>query len=100
MTHIRIDPSQGPHAAANLTDEALDYLVGVIAWEVAVRTSTEHFRDQLARLAEARPHMQNAIEQVRRERDLMHFAQEVLRDLEQLPTQEENEPEEVYGQYL
>ena len=85
MTNIRIDPGRGPHAAANLTDEALDYLVGIVAWEVAVRTSTDHFRDQLARLAEARPHMQSAIEQVRHERDLMHFAQEVLRDLEQPP---------------
>ena len=100
MTNIRIDPSRGPRAAANLTDEALAYLVGIVAWEVAVRTSTKHFRDQLARLAEARPHMPNAIEQVRRERDLMHFAQEVLRDLERLPTQEEPEPEEVYGQCL
>ena len=97
---IQIDPSRGPHAAADMTDEELEFLARVVAWEVAVRTSTEHFRDHLTELSEARPRMQDAIRQVRHERELMRFAQEVLRDLEQLPVQKEDEPEESYGFYL
>lgn len=97
---IQIDPNRGPHAAADMTDEELDFIARIVAWEVAVRTSTEHFRDHLAELSEARPQMQQAIQQVRQEREQMRFAREVLADLEQLPVQKEEEPEEVYGLYL
>lgn len=100
MTNIRLDPSRGPHAAAALTDEDLDYLAKIVAWEVAVRTSAAHFRDRLNELAEARVHMQEAIQHVRHERDLIRFAEEVLSDLEQLPVQGDQQPEDTYGMYL
>ena len=94
----QIDPTRGPHAAADLSDEELDGLARIVAWEVAVRTTTEQFRDQLGGLADQRVHMQEAIEAVRRERELMRFAAEVMQDIEQLPVVDSSN--KVYGHYL
>ena len=98
MTQINIDPTNGPHAAAELSDEALEYLSKVVALEFALRTDAEYFRDKLVALAEARSAMQDTIDQVRHERDLMRFAAQVMADLEQLPVVEEPEPR--FGMYL
>ncbi len=94
----RIDPTRGPHAAADLTDEDLEQLARIIAWEVAVRTTTEQFRDQLGGLADQRVDMQEAIDAVRKERELMRFAAEVMNDIQRLP--EVPETPDVYGHYL
>ncbi len=97
MSDFTIDPTRGPHAAAELTDEELTYLAKIVAWEVAIRTSSEYFTRRLTELADSRAHMQSAIESLRRERDLMRFAAEVTADIEQLPVVEE---ETSYGLYL
>ncbi len=98
MQNGRIDPTRGPHAAADLTDEDLEQLARIIAWEVAVRTTTEQFRDQLGGLADQRADMQEVIDAVRQERELTRFAAEVMNDIERLP--EVHETPEGYGHYL
>lgn len=94
----QIDPTRGPHAAADLSDEELDGLARIVAWEVAVRTTIEQFRDQLGGLADQRAHMQEAIEAVRCERELMRFAADVMQDIEQLPIIDSTK--EFCGHYL
>lgn len=100
MTNIRIDPSKGSHAAGDLTNETLEYLAKIVAFEVALRTNAAFFKDRLVALADARSDMQEILDQVRHERDLMRFAEQVMSDLEQLPVQSEAKPEPNYGMYL
>ena len=97
MTDFNIDPQKGPHAAAELSDEELTYLANLVAWEVAVRTTSEGFARRLGELIEARDGLDATLEDVRRERELLRFAAEVLADIEALPVVQ---AEESYGFYL
>ena len=98
MTDINIDPTKGPHAAAYLSDEALEYLAKVSFLEFALRADAEQFKDRLEAQAEARRGMQDVVDHVRHQQDLMRFAQQVMTDLEELPFIEEPEP--TFGMYL
>lgn len=98
MSGFDIHPNDGPHAAASLTDEELVYLHRLIAWELALRTDRESFDALLAAQLDARKDLDDAIAEVRRERDRMHFIQSVLADIAQLP--DVQQPPANTGMYL
>ena len=98
MKHLAIDPTRGPHAAAAVSDEGLEYLCKIILWELAVRTEKQTFLDELRTVLEAREQLDEPLAEVRNERDLMLFAAEVMADLDRLPLLEKQEP--PIGMYL
>ncbi len=100
MTDFTIDPGRGPHAAADLSDEALEYLYKILTWELAIRTSRDTFVARLVELLEAREGIDETIDELRRERELMRFASEVLADIERLPVTTPEPTAETYGLYL
>ncbi len=100
MTDFTIDPSRGPHAAAGLSDEALEYLYKILTWELAIRTSRETFVSRLLELLEAREDIDETIDELRRERELMRFASDVLADIARLPLTASEPTAETYGMYL
>ncbi len=81
----RIDPTKGPHAAADLTDDQVYYLAKLLLWEMSVRLTQPEFEDLLVDFGEAREHLEEVIVSVRAERDRMAFEADVLADLEHLP---------------
>lgn len=83
---LHIDPTDGPHAAAALTDDQLEYLSKLMLWELSVRTSKDGFMDYLELFKTLREGNDELIDEVQYERDLMHFEEEVLADLDALPT--------------
>ena len=93
-----IDPSQGPHAAAGLTDEEVEFLSGMLIWELGIRFPREEYLDLLSRASAARDRLDDEIEFTRNEREMMRFEIEVLSDIEALPTVGAGEP--PTGQYL
>jgi hypothetical protein len=93
-----IDPSQGPHAAAGLTDEEVEFLSGMLIWELGVRFPKEEYMELLARASAARERLDDEIEFTRHEREMMRFEIEVLDDIDALPTLGEHQP--PTGHYL
>ncbi len=93
-----IDPSQGPHAAAGLTDEEVEFLSGMLIWELGIRFPKEEYLELLARASEARERLDDEIEFTRHEREMMRFEIEVLDDIESLPTL--GDPQPPTGHYL
>ncbi|MDH3730319.1 MAG: hypothetical protein OES13_04220 [Acidimicrobiia bacterium] len=87
-----IDPSQGPHAAAGLTDEEVEFLSGMLIWELGVRFSKDEYLELLERAGSARERLDEEIEFTRNEREQMRFEIEVLDDIESLPTIEHPTP--------
>ena len=81
-----IDPSQGPHAAAGLTDEEVEFLSGMLIWELGIRFPREEYLDLLARASAARDRLDDEIEFTKQEREMMRFEIEVLSDIDALPT--------------
>lgn len=98
MSRFDIHPEDGPHAAVSLTDEELVYLHRLIAWELALRTDRESFEALLTAQLDARSHLDEAIGEVRNERDRMHFVHSVLADIADLP--EVQQPPANTGMYL
>lgn len=85
MEPLHIDPDRGLHAAADLTDEALKYLFELILWELAVRTDADQFMACLHNAIDQRQDCEDQIQQLRDQRDLMHFAAAVMLDIQRLP---------------
>ena len=81
-----IDPEKGPHAAADLSDSEVDYLLKVMVWELGLRTTREECLRVLMAAIEARESLQDQVEHFRHERAAMYFEREVLADLADLPT--------------
>ena len=91
-----IDPTQGPHAAAGLTDEEVEFLSGMLIWELGIRFPKDQYVELLARATEARDRLDDEIEFTRHEREMMRFEIEVLDDIENLPLTTDSAP----GHYL
>ena len=91
-----IDPSQGPHAAAGLTDEEVEFLSGMLIWELGVRFPRDEYLDLLSRASAARDRLDDEIEFTRVEREMMRFEIEVLSDIDALPTLGQEPPAGLY----
>ncbi|MEX1124314.1 MAG: hypothetical protein WD895_02910 [Acidimicrobiia bacterium] len=100
MNEFHIDPSQGPDAAADATNDQLETLLRIVMWELALRTSKEHFDNHLNQLAKARAEMDDDLESARSKREQRRFVASVLRDLELLPVMGEAKAEPTTGLYL
>lgn len=85
MERIHIDPGDGRQAAADLSDIALQYLVELALWELALRTDETQFETCLRQAIARRSEHQEEIEDTRAQRDLMRFAAEVMLDIQRLP---------------
>jgi hypothetical protein len=100
MNEFHIDPSQGPDAAADATNDQLEALLRIVMWELAMRTTKEHFDHHLDHLSKVRAEMDDDLETARTKREQRRFVAEVLRDLERLPMVEEARSEPTTGLYL
>lgn len=100
MNEFHIDPSQGPDAAADASNDELETLLRIVMWELAIRTTKEHFDHHLNQLANARAEMDDDLETARSKREQRRFVAEVLRDLERLPVMGEVKAEPSTGLYL
>ncbi len=100
MQPIHLDPDQGRHAAAELTNEALEAACDLLLWELALRTDEQEFarclRGAIERYAESGAELAEA----RQERDLMRFAAEVMIDIQRLPVLEDPNEAPSTGMYL
>lgn len=96
-----IDPNSGPHAAANLSDEELDYLHRIISLELAIRMSRKAYERHFHGVAEAREAADEMVGQLREDRDRMRFVADVQADLERIPlTTDRDEADRPHGLYL
>jgi hypothetical protein len=81
---FEIDPDDGPHAGAQLSNAEVEYLHRVIALEMAIRMGREayvrHFHDVAAALGA----QEDMIGALRADRDRMSFIAAVEADLEAL----------------
>ena len=100
MSSYQINNEQGPHAAANLSDADVQYLAGVVLWELALRSHRDDFVAYLQQLIEQRETGEDQLESVRHQRDLMQFAAEVMFDIQRLPETEGESHEHGTGLYL
>jgi hypothetical protein len=100
MNEFQIDPSQGPEAAADATNDQLETLLRIVMWELAMRTSKDQFDHHLSRLAHARAEMDADLDNARHKREQRRFMTSVLQDLEQLPVKSEVRAEPSTGLYL
>lgn len=82
---MNIDPYLGRHAAASLTHEELRYLMGLAAVELAVRSDAAEYRDVAESIVFGPGTSEEAIEEIRNERESIAFAEEVLLDIAALP---------------
>ena len=97
----RIDPTKGPHAAAELSDDQVEYLCKLMLWEVSMRTSKTQCVDFLEDLVGIREDLDHLIGEARQERDLMAFEADVLADLDDLlVTGSPSVAEPTTGMYL
>jgi len=100
MNEFQIDPSQGPEAAADATNDQLETLLRIVMWELAMRTSKDQFDHHLSRLARARAEMDDDLNNARNKREQRRFTASVMQDLEQLPVVGEIRSEPSTGLYL
>jgi hypothetical protein len=100
MSEFQIDPGQGPDAAAEVTNDQLETLLRIVMWELAMRTSKEHFEHHLGQLAKARAEMDHDLTNAREKREQRRFVASVLNDLEQLPVVGAAASEPTTGLYL
>lgn len=108
MSHFHLEPGDGPHAASGLSNDQLEYLHHIVSLEMAVRMRREDFIEHFRKVVTARENQDDMVEEVRRDRDRMHFVTSVQSDLENLPltTDEERDngkgrdPGQSYGMYL
>lgn len=82
---MNIDRNLGRHAAANLSDAELRHMLGIAAFEMAVRNSPEDYRDLVHSIMVAPEHAEEVLETIRRERESIEFAESVLLDIASLP---------------
>lgn len=100
MSNYQINNEQGPHAAADLSDAEVQYLAGVVLWELALRSDRDGFVVYLQQLIEQRDAGEDQIERVRYQRDLMQFSAQVMFDIQRLPATEDQGVERGTGLYL
>ena len=102
MIRIEIDPADGAHAASALSNDELESLHRIVAFELALRMGRDQFLELLQRLGEARMRDDDLIDQVRVERDRILFVTSVESDLTRLPltTDERESHGPTYGMYL
>ena len=92
MATFNLDPTQGPHIAAELTDRELDFLQQVLAVELAIRMGKADYQQRFRHIADHRPEMDEMVTDWRRQRDRMVFVASVTADLDQLPVLENRRP--------
>lgn len=101
---IHIEPGEGADAAAEIPNDQFEFLVRIVVWELAMRTSAEQFEEHVRRLTEFREKIEPDLADARKERDNRRFVASVLADLQTLPTTEDRpEPaasEPTTGLYL
>jgi len=95
-----IDPDLGPHAACALSDQEVEYLCGLLMWELSLRLAKKDYLELLAEAADGRMHLDEEIDQARRERDLLYFEREVLLDIQAIPVVGGFSEEPPTGMYL
>lgn len=100
MNEFSIDPSKGPDAAADASNEQLEVLLQILMWELALRTTRETYDEYLARLAKARHQLDKELDSARRKRDQARFVASVLDDLARLPVAGKARSEPTTGLYL
>jgi hypothetical protein len=76
-----IDPDDGPHAGAQLSNADVEYLHRVIALEMAIRMGPEEYVMHFHGVAAARGSEEDMIEALRGDRDRMSFIAAVEADL-------------------
>jgi hypothetical protein len=79
--NFEIDPDDGPHAGAQLSDADVEYLHRVIALEMAIRMEREAYVTHFHGVAAARGSEEDMIEALRDDRDRMSFIAAVEADL-------------------
>ena len=86
---LHINPADGPHAAAGLTDHQVEYMCKLMLWELSVRRSEGAFMDYLDEMRTLREQNADVVEQAQYERDVLNFEESVLADLDALPSTED-----------
>ena len=89
MPIFELEPDEGPHAAAKLTDAELDFLQQVVAVELAIRLDRKAYEDRFRSIADHRAEMDDMVHDWRNQRDRIIFVTSVRADLDQLPVLEE-----------
>lgn len=89
MARFNLDPSAGPHMASGLSDEDLDFLLNVLAIELAIRLDRTAYQQRFSRIAVHRTEMDEIVTDWRSQRDRMRFASSVMADLEGLTVRED-----------
>ena len=89
MATFNLDPSEGPHAGANLTDRELEFLQQMLAVELAIRLGKTDYQQRFHDIASHRIEMEDMVTDWRRQRDQMAFVASVTSDLESLPVLED-----------
>ncbi len=97
---FQIDPSRGSEAAADMADDEFQLLVRIVMWELAVRTSPEHFEGHLRNIAALRADIEDEIVATRGAREQRRFAAAVMEDIASLPGTDDHPTELNTGLYL
>jgi hypothetical protein len=100
MKPVTIDPQQGAHAAAGMSNEELRTVCEVMFLELAVRTDPEEFEKCLRHAIARREECSDKVDEVRVERDRMQFTASVMLDIQRLPGVEEQAQPPTTGMYL
>ena len=90
MATFNLDPTEGPHIASNLSDGELEFLLEVLAVELAIRLDENVYQQRFRRIADHRSEMDEIVFDWRRQRDRMGFVASVTSDLNQLPVLEDH----------
>lgn len=85
MDPINLDPRQGWHAAAGLSDHSLRYLLDLALSELAIRLDGAEFEWDVADAISQRFDDRGFVTRIKKERDTMNFAAEVMLDIQRLP---------------
>jgi hypothetical protein len=86
--NFEIDPNDGPHAGAQLSNADVEYLHRVIALEMAIRMGRETYMMHFHGVAAELGSQEDMIEALRVDRDRMSFIAAVEADLALLVTSE------------
>ena len=86
---FHVDPSDGPHAAAGLTDNQVEYMAQLMLWELSIRYTEDQFMEYLEALRLVRQDNAEVIDQAKQDRDVINFEASVLADLDSLPSTED-----------
>jgi hypothetical protein len=78
---FEIDPDDGPHAGAQLSNADVEYLHRVVALEMAIRMGREAYVMHFQGVAEELGSQEDMIEALRVDRDRMSFIAAVEADL-------------------